>query len=126
MEKINELKRQNELLREAERLAQIGSYEWDIVTNNFYPSSGLYTIYGLDPHNDDFNINKFNEIHFNDKDKASDKINDALKNLSEFDFYKSIITKNGKEKILQVRGKVIHKSKKAIKVVGTSQDITNL
>ena len=40
-------KKRREMLRDAEKLARIGSFEWDVRNNEVTWSDGLYAIYGL-------------------------------------------------------------------------------
>jgi PAS domain-containing protein len=44
-----DLRRSRALLAEAEHLARIGSWEWDIGQNHVSWSNGLFEIYGIDP-----------------------------------------------------------------------------
>ena len=46
---IEELKRSEAALREAQRLAGIGSWEWDLATDRHTWSEEIYRIYGRDP-----------------------------------------------------------------------------
>ena len=58
-------------LEEAQRLAHIGYYEWDLITGGVIWSDELYRIYGLDPQSGPIDIAKIGEmIHPDDRERV--------------------------------------------------------
>jgi PAS domain S-box-containing protein len=118
---------QKELLEEAEKITEIGSWIVDLKTNEVTLSKGLYMIYGLNPEISSLNISPYELIH--QKDLAQSKIifDNAVKGTGSFDTYAQInIPPGNKEKILHIKGKVIYKDAKPYQFIGTTQDVTLL
>ena len=113
-------------LSEAQQLAHIGNWEWDILKNTIIWSDELYRIYGLSPHNPNITIEKFHQIvHPDDWWHLKRIIVEAKKTLDSGDFYHRLIIGGAVLKTMHVRFKVIVNSGgHAIKMTGTAQDIT--
>ncbi len=128
-----ELKRSEDILRahewnlaNAQHIAQIGSWEWDIRTDNVMWSDELYRIYGLTPNGDPL---KYDEVmqrtHPDDRDLFVEKISQALRDKKPFEFVHRIVRPNGDLRVLQARGEVfVDANDLVVKMVGTGQDIT--
>ncbi|MDQ1275152.1 MAG: hypothetical protein QG610_725 [Euryarchaeota archaeon] len=120
----NSLKESERSLAEAQKLAHVGSYDWNIVTNDEYWSGELYDIFGLDPKlklNHDMFL-KY--IHPEDLDYVNHAINGAL-NGKPYHIDYRIILPNGEERIIYSQGGVIFNEKnKPIRMRGIVQDIT--
>jgi len=114
-----------EKLNEAQQIAQVGSWEWDIVTNELTWSDNMYTIYGVN-NKDGINYEKFiSLVHPDDRANMQANIEFALQSKTFSDFFHRIITPTGEEKIMHARGEVIaDKEGKIIRMVGTGQDVT--
>ena len=118
------LKESEERLAEAQKLAHVGSYDWDIATNEEYWSDELYRIFKLDPQFE-LNHNKFlNRIHPEDLEYLSHAINEAL-NGKSYNIDYRIILPDGEERVIYSHGGVIFDEKnKPIRMRGIVQDIT--
>lgn len=93
------------LYNKAEAITHLGSYKWDIKTNELLWSDELYRIYGLTPKEDkiDFEyISSFNNPA--DTPDIRKEYMAAIKAKRSFDFYYGITSKDKKEKILHARG----------------------
>jgi len=125
--KTEDLEKEQLKLSEAQKLSHIGSWEWDIQLNVVSWSDELYRIYGLDPKKDKISIGKINEMmHAADKEHVRKTISESKSTLASFSFYYRIILPQGIIKTIQTRGEVIaDESGKAIKMVGTDQDVTD-
>jgi len=122
---LEELKIKNEVLEEAEKLAEIGSWVVDLDTNKVTVSNELYHIYGLDPVQDTRNFTPLELIHQNDLAASKKIFETAVKDLGSFDIYTQIKTPpNNLEKKLHVKGKVLKKEGKAFRLIGVSQEVT--
>ncbi len=120
----NSLKESEKSLSEAQKMAHIGSYDWNIITNEEYWSDEVYRIFELDP-KIELNHNIFlSYIHPEDIDYVSHAINEALKGKPYSIDYR-IILPDGKERVIYSQGGVIFDEKnKPIRMRGIVQDIT--
>jgi PAS domain S-box-containing protein len=118
------LKESEERLAEAQKMAHIGSYDWNITTNEEYWSDELYRIFGLDSQ---FKLNHntfLNYIHPEDLENVSHSINEAL-NRKPYNIDYRIILPDGEERVVYSHGGVIFDEKnKPIRMRGIVQDIT--
>lgn len=127
LEKQSEdLKKEQLKLSEAQKLAHVGSWEWDIKENNVAWSEEMYAIYELNQKDVIVSNEKINEmIHVADKANLTSNIREAIQSQEPFSFYYRIVTANKTIKTIHTRGKVVvDKSGKTIKIVGTDQDVT--
>ena len=130
-EKIKEATRQlqnktNQLL-EAQEMAHIGSWEWDVKGNRIYWSDELYRIYGLKPQEFEATYESFiNFIHPEERDKLNDIVQKAFVDKKPYQVIHKIIRKDGSLRYISAKGKVTTDSKgQTIRVSGTGQDITH-
>lgn len=126
IERASELTEKNRNLNEAQRLAHIGNWDWQINSNKIIWSDELYRIYGIKP--DSFKNTYENYISLIvEEDRAHTKqiLDEALIIRKPFDFYHRIQTPTGDIKILHQRGKVYTGiDNETIHITGTAQDIT--
>ena len=118
--------RSRELLSEAERIGQIGSWEWDLPTNRVAWSEQLYRLYGLDPFAEPVSYERFLElVHPDDRDAAHNSVQQALQSQRPFEFQHRIVGKDGKVRTLYARGRVdAGPDGKPQRMIGTGQDIS--
>jgi len=124
--KTTDLLREKIKLSEAQKLAHIGSWEWDIKTNLVTWSEELQRIYGLAATEVSATYEKFVEyVHPEDREFVKKTIAEALKTQLPFSFYYQVLTPQNKICIIHARGEIIiDENKKAVKVYGTGQDVT--
>ncbi|MBI3802635.1 MAG: PAS domain S-box protein [Nitrospirae bacterium] len=120
------LRRSEKQLAAAQAIAHIGSWEWDIVTNQVVWSDELYRIYGLDPRSDQIRYETFiNQIAPEDRARTEEIITRARSDGRPFSFHHRILRPDGAVRILQARGEVIFgPDGRPAKMIGTGQDIT--
>jgi PAS domain S-box-containing protein len=113
-------------LAEAQRMAQLGSWEWDIQTNNVVWSDELYNIYGLKPHQLQASYDGFLEcVHPEDREKVTHIIENAFRHPSPFRFDHRIVRPNGEIRTLYARGEVFaDENGNPVRMLGTGQDVT--
>jgi signal transduction histidine kinase/CHASE3 domain sensor protein len=97
MDYYSKVEKANITLTEAEKLAQIGSWEWDIETGKVQWSNGTYKVYNVSP--DDFipTYDSFIDvIHKDDKAIAVDAITKAMQEKKSYhiEFRETISTQN--------------------------------
>ncbi|AKB28891.1 Sensory transduction histidine kinase [Methanosarcina siciliae T4/M] len=122
---FDSLKESEKSLAEAQKMAHIGNWHYDIQTNKLYWSDEMYSIFGLNPKELEITYDLFlTYVHSNDRDY----VNDSVKNLlngetSDIDF--RIITSDGSERVVYGNTEVIfNESNIPIRLKGTIQDIT--
>ncbi len=115
-------------LREAQRIAHLGSWSWDIATGNITWSDEVYRIFGFKPREFPANLDFFiGKIHPDDRGFVQDSINATLTEKKLYKINYRIILPNNDEKILSARGAVSYdEAGNAINMTGTVQDITEL
>lgn len=114
------------LYKRAEAITNLGSYKWDLKTNELIWSDELYRIYELEPRQDAISFDSVSA--FNDPEDIPhmrEGYSIAMKDKRPFDFHYRIRLKNGTEKILHARGEpVIDNSGEVTVMIGTVQDVT--
>ncbi len=121
----NSLKESEKGLAEAQRMAHIGNWDWDIVTGEVYWSDELYHIFGRDPQESGATYDElFNYIHPEDRDYMDNVIKNALnEKLPGVDY--RVILANGEERTVHTQSEVIFDEKNIpIRARGIVQDIT--
>ncbi|MDY0780118.1 sensor histidine kinase [Tenacibaculum sp. IB213877] len=123
--KLNEnLKLNNDILNEAEKLASMGSYIWFIDEDNSVLSDNVYRILGYKPQEFKSSAEKFKEfIHSEDIDMYDQQIEEAYKNNKPIDFVFRVITPQNTVKYLYTNGELSNYYGKTT-MIGVIQDIT--
>jgi len=120
------LQRSEKRLSEAQRIANIGHWDWDIRTNELYWSDEIYHIFGLDPQLFGTTYVAFlNYIHPDDREDVKKALREALQGRKPYSIEHRIVLQNGTAKIVHEQGEVtFNDSGEPIRMVGTVQDIT--
>jgi PAS domain S-box-containing protein len=121
-----ELRKREEQLRETQRLANLGSWEWDMVTDTVTWSDELYRICGVSRQEFDpaYDV-AVQLVHPDDKELVAALVERAYKEHEPFNGEYRIIRPDGDMRTVQSRGTVVvDDSGRAIRIVGTGQDIT--
>lgn len=125
-EKTADLNAEKIKLSQAQKISQIGSWDFDIVTNELNWSDELYNIYGLDPQVAITNDKAFEMIHVADKEYVKNRIDEAVKTHNPFHYNYRIVRSDHVIRTLDARGEVmVDNQGNAIKMAGTLQDITD-
>ena len=113
-------------LAEAQRLASLGSWEWYIESKELLWSDEYYRICGLDPDKTVPSLQTcINILHPADRSKAEDAFKWLLKHQEPLQFDVRILRKNREIRYVSYKaGLVYDEDGKAIKIVGSIQDIT--
>jgi len=121
-----ELERANARLGEAQELAHIGSWDWDIASNRITWSDELYRLYGLDPQSVEIDFETYvGRIHPDDRERVQRSVREAADARRPFAFDHRIDLGEERTRWVQGRGRVIvDDSGTPVRMVGTSQDIT--
>jgi PAS domain S-box-containing protein len=123
-----DLRRSRALLAEAEHLARIGSWEWDIAQNRVSWSSGLYEIYGIDPARFDHRYEPGSQrVHPDDRARVDATVQRALETGNAIDIEYRIVRTDGRIRRIHGRAEVVFDDHgKPRRLTGTAQDVTEL
>ncbi len=121
--------RENEArLAEAQRLAHLGSWEWDIATDRVTWSDELYRIFGLEPGSTDLTFKTFvSRIHPEDRERMQAMWRQAFQDLQPVSYTYRILRPDGS--IRHLSGKAHVKTDaagKAVRAFGIALDLTEL
>ncbi len=111
---------------EAQRLANLGSWSWDIVRNRVSWSEQLCDIYGVAPGTLGGTVHDFmDRVHPDDRAKVERSIGAALKSGSDFDHEERIVRPDGSIRYLHSVGEVVRdEGGSAIRMLGVCRDVT--
>ncbi len=121
-----ELKASRAMFTKAERIANIGSWDWEVESNNLVWSEEVYRIFAVSP--DKFKTNYENYIaliHPEDREFVESSLNATVVFNQPFNIEHRIIRPDGEERIVRQQGDLfIDKGEHIGHVVGTIIDIT--
>ena len=113
-------------LQEAQRIGNIGNWEWDIQNNVTTLSEGLYRIYGLNPGHLAKYETVLNMILPEYQDIVNDNIEKALRERNPFKYEVAIRRQDGDIRIISCCGEVVTDfAGHPLKVICVEQDITD-
>jgi PAS domain S-box-containing protein len=112
-------------LKQAQRLAHVGSWDWDLRTNKVTWSDELYRIFGLEPGTIMVAGDATSFIHPDDQDLVWSTVQGAVANKERYSFYYRALRPDGTERIVHSRGAVLtDEHGEPIRVFGATQDVT--
>jgi PAS domain S-box-containing protein len=121
------LKQSESQLAEAQRLAHIGSWNWDLQKNVMTWSDEHYRIFGVQRGDIDVNNEDkvFDSIHPEDRALVRRVAAKTTETREPFNFYYRIVRRDGEERIIQSSGSVETDERgKPVRMFGTAQDVT--
>lgn len=122
------LRRSEAQLAEAQELAALGSWEWDIGSGEVTWSPELYRILGRDP--DRFAASYdgyFEAVHPSDRSRVQTAIQETVASGRPLDYECRIVPPGGGERVVHARGRAVKDdAEKLVRLVGTVQDVTAL
>jgi len=124
---LSERVRAVEGLAEAQRVAHLGSWEWDIPRDRIAWSEELYRLYGLQPGAWRLTYESYLErIHPDDLGLVRETVDRAYAERAPFEMEHRVVLPGGGLRWLHGRGRVVtDESGAPARMVGTSQDITD-
>ncbi|WP_425616250.1 PAS domain S-box protein [Anatilimnocola sp. NA78] len=118
-----------ERLAEAQRIAHVGDWSWDIRTDAIQWSDEVYRIFGHEPKSfaPFFHQDFIKAVHPDDRDLVAEAIKQGWHREERFAIEHRIQRRDGQERILRLLGQVEAKERRAPhRVFGTVQDITDI
>ncbi|MEE9140841.1 MAG: PAS domain-containing protein [Alphaproteobacteria bacterium] len=120
------LQRSEASLANAQRIAHLGNWEWDIATNSLHWSDEIYRIFGLEPQQFGATLDAFLEtVHADDRESVKKAVERALYDKVPYSIDHRIVLPDGQEKIVHEQAEVeFDEDGKPVRMSGTVQDIT--
>nr|MBC7611869.1 PAS domain-containing protein [Pseudopedobacter sp.] len=119
-----DLERRQNILKHAEKLANMGSWDLDIVTKEINFSDALYKIFGYMPNSITPSLElMYNMIIPDFRSEYKSMLENAIKKQSSFNTEYEVLWVNGERRYILAQCRYINEDKK---IVGTCLDITEL
>ncbi len=121
-----ELRHTRDALAEAQRLARLGSWEWDIPDNRMTWSDELFRIYGLEPGAViPSNGALLDRVHPDDRDSVDARNRKAVADGQPFEDVKRCMRADGSEFLMRTVGEVVTGDDgKLLRMLGVCEDVT--
>ncbi len=122
-----ELERERAQLGEAQRIARLGSWEWDVATDGMSWSEEMYQIHGLAPQSVTLDSREFlGRVHPGDRGQVETALGRARTGGAPFALEHRIVRTDGQVRIVQARVMaVLGEGGKVVRLIGTGQDVTD-
>ena len=121
------VKQSESQLADAQHLAHVGSWDWDLRSNTVTWSEELYRIFGFQSGEIDVAREAMSFIHPEDRSLVLSTVKSAVKNREPYSFYYRVLRPDGDERIVHSRGHIVCDEKgDRLRVFGATQDVTEL
>ena len=112
-------------LREAQAVAKVGIFEWDIVNNQVRWSDELYRIFGLTPQQFPGTLEGYLvAVHPDDRSAVESAVERSLRTLEPYELTHRAVLLDGGIRWLQCRGRVRTVDGRPVQMIGACQDFT--
>ncbi|MFB2921091.1 MASE1 domain-containing protein [Aerosakkonema funiforme] len=113
-------------LADAQRIAHLGSWDLDLIEQQWHWSEELYRILGYSPHAFAPNRETFlRTVHTEDREWVKNSLQEALTQEKPYSINYRIVRPNGEERVVREQTEIIRDiDKTPIRITGTIQDIT--
>jgi len=120
------LQQREQSLAEAQRIAHLGNWDWDMVNNTLRWSDEIYRIFGTTPQEFEATYEAFLEfVHPDDRQNVINAVNESIATGSHYSIEHRIIQRGGNEIIVFENGEASYDSdNKPVSMIGTVQDIS--
>jgi diguanylate cyclase (GGDEF)-like protein/PAS domain S-box-containing protein len=114
-------------LKEAQHLAQLGSWSWDLTSGEVTWSQELYRILGLPPEEQNASFDMFQRLlHPDDRQRVLELLDRARTATTGFECEHRMVRPDGTVRVLLARGEVhADGAGRPATMVGTAQDVTD-
>ena len=120
------LKEQQDQLAQAEAIANLGSWEWDLASGRVTWSDELFRIHGLAPRAIPVDLEVgMAYVHPQDRALVKERLDDARASGEAFSFEHRIVTADGRIRHVRARGSCERSADgRVFRMLGTGQDVT--
>lgn len=120
------LRRSEASLANAQRIAHLGSWDWDIVNNDLFWSDEIYRIFSLEPQQFGATYEAFlKSVHPDDREFVMRSVKEALLEGKLYSIDHRIVLPDDRERIVHEHAEVIRDTDgKPVRMTGTVQDVT--
>jgi PAS domain S-box-containing protein len=115
-------------LAQAQQIARLGSWEWDVATNKVIWSEQTRRLYGRRPEDTELSMETCLErVHPEDLQRVKDTMAESLRTRQPFTCDHRVVLSDGSQRVMSGRGEiVVNEAGEPVKMIGTVQDITDL
>lgn len=123
-----ELRAREDTLKEAQEIAHVGSWAWDIDSGRNTWSDEQFRIFGVSPETTSPSYESFlAALHPDDRDNVVETLREVLEGRKGYDVEYRIIRPDGGQRFIHARGRLYRKSDGTPgRMVGVVQDITGI
>src|SRR5215210_1918033 len=120
------LRRSQARLAEAQRMASIGNWEYDLTTGEVTWSDEVFRIYGYLPQEYVPTLDRLLEmVHPDDRHMLTERLEGAVDRGEPYDFEHRMILPDGTERVVHRRARVVRDEEgRPLRMLGTVQDVT--
>jgi PAS domain S-box-containing protein len=120
------LKTSEAMLKEAQKIAQMGHWELDITTNTLYWSDEIYRLFEMDPEKFGASYEAFlDAIHPDDREMVTNAYTTSLEQKTGYNLVHRLLMEDGRVKYVHERCETSYNEKgEPLRSLGTVQDIT--
>ncbi|MHA3962171.1 MAG: PAS domain S-box protein [Candidatus Thorarchaeota archaeon SMTZ1-45] len=113
-------------LAEAQSIAHLGHWDWDIIEDNIAWSDEIYRIFGLAPQEFEATYDAFlDSVHSDDRDFVRESVNKAIHDNQKYSIDHRIVLPDGVIRFVHEEAEVtFNEDGNAVRMMGTVQDIT--
>jgi PAS domain S-box-containing protein len=121
------MRKSEERLKYAQRIAHLGNWDWDIASDNLYWSDEIYRIFDIDPVKFEGTYEAFlNSVNPDDRAHVMKSVDEALNEKKPYSIEHRIILPDGTERIVQEHAVVtFNDDGRPIRMFGVVQDVTS-
>ncbi len=123
---MNELRSSQKRLANAQRIAKLGNWEWDLRTDSLSLSEQTWGILGLEGGEFDGSLEGFFDlVHPEDRTKVSTTFREAITSRAPFSIEHRIVLSDESVRIVHQEAEIANDGEATMRVVGAAQDITD-
>ncbi|MGZ3475733.1 MAG: PAS domain S-box protein [Polyangiales bacterium] len=121
------LRRTRSMLDNAQRVARMGSWEWNLLTNDVEYSAGMFELFGLPP--DRRRRKRWSlaeHVPHEDRERIDRAVTEAIRDRHAYSLEHRIVRADGEERVVLGQGELVYDGEKPVSMVGTVLDITDM
>jgi PAS domain S-box-containing protein len=125
-EMVQRLSESESKLREAQRVARLGNFDWDVITGEMTWSDGVYELFDIPENGAPPSIDRlFQSVPEEHHERLKRQFRDAIEHGSEYSFDHPVHLRDGRIRHVHAQGRIYRNEEgAAVRIVGTALDIT--